>query len=289
MIRLLKFIRNLFIFLLVSVLILTGLTCYARFIEPYNLKTSEIELRCERLKDGESLTIGVFSDTHFSAAYTTDDFESVIDAFAQMKPDVIVFTGDLIDFYNSYAAENDPDEISLQLQRLEAPLGKYAITGNHDYADNAVINIRGILENGGFTVLDNGSLVLPYGDFGNNTHFVLTGLDDYVIGHGEPSIVQNNISTDYNIVLCHEPDVADMMTGSEIDLMISGHTHAGQINIPLITAYALPKLGEKYKYGLFKFDENPDMNLYVTSGIGMTKLPLRFNARPEVAKITISK
>ncbi len=287
MLKLLKFIRNLFIFLLILLLLLAGLTCYARFIEPYNLKTTEVELHSPKIPEGTQLTIGVFSDTHFSNAYTTEDFEKVIDAFAEMKPDVIVFTGDLIDFYNNYTENHDPSGISEQLLRLEAPLGKYAITGNHDYADNAVTEIRGILENGGFTVLSNASLVLPYGDFANDPHFVLTGLDDYAIGHGEPSITQNNISSDYNIVLCHEPDVADMITGSETDLMISGHTHAGQINIPFLTSFVLPKFGEKYIYGLFEFEENPDMKLYVTSGIGMTKLPLRFRARPEVAKLVI--
>jgi len=86
------------------------------------------------------------------------------------------------------------------------------------------------------------------------------------------------------ILLGHEPDYADIVARHAVDLMLSGHTHGGQIRIPFMRPHFLPQLGEKYVEGLFSIGP---MQLYVNRGIGTVALPFRFNCPPEVTLITL--
>ena len=133
-----------------------------------------------------------------------------------------------------------------------------------------------------FKVLKNEIVTFP------DNNFRIIGIDDVLIGYGDPSIAYKADGNMYNLVLCHEPDVIDMIYSSNTDCMISGHTHGGQIRIPHYTQQILPPYGEKYVKGKYKLDNDIGTLLYVNNGLGTTKIPARFGAVPEITYLTIT-
>lgn len=272
-----KLFKAIMLFIL-AVVLLVGLTVsYARFIEPHRLTVTEIEDMSDVVT--ESLTVAVFADTHFGFAYDTEDFQKVVDTVNENPPDLLLFAGDLIDNLNEY--RGDTAEISEKLAQMKANIGKYAVFGNHDYGGGAEYQYEDIMNAGGFQVLVNEVVALK----GNNLR--LAGIDDLLIGYGDPSIVNHMDSGMYNLVLCHEPDIIDKILDSNTDYMVAGHTHGGQIRIPFYTQKFLPSYGEKYVKGKYALENRSQTTIYVNSGLGTTKIPARLGAVPELTYITI--
>lgn len=271
-----KYVKTAFEIFILILIIFTTAFGYMRYIEPYTLKEVEISMSGSPTE----LKIAVFSDTHFNNWYTPEDFEDVAEKINAQSVDLVFFVGDLIDHLDEY--NGDLDSISNALSKLDASLGKYAVYGNHDYGGGAEWEYEGLMEAAGFTVLVNEEVILE--DLG----IAITGIDDTLIGEGTAEAASATSDDYYNIVLCHEPDIVDDILGYPVNLMISGHTHGGQINFPGITKRRLPPDGQKYVKGIFEFENDSNTQLYVSKGIGMTKLPLRFMAMPEVTFITLT-
>ena len=249
-----RLIKNLFRIIFLILMIGVAVVCYAKYIEPHLLQEKHVTITSDKLDSrAEHLQIAVFGDTHFGEYYSTDDFDMVLTAIRKMKPDIVFFTGDLIDHYDLYP--DDVGKISEKLAQIEAPYGKFAVLGNHDR------------------------------DLG----IAIIGIDDVVIGYGDPSIASWGRPDSFNIVLSHAPDVIDQILDYNVDLMISGHTHGRQINIKYFDEYILPAYGRKYIHGLYQFSNERSSQLYVNAGIGMTKLPFRFLSPPELTRITLEK
>ncbi len=314
--RKVKIVCGILAFIIVLTLIALG---YARFVEPRRLVTKEQEYHSENLdfeENDDHLRIAVFADTHFSDFYTVNDFRKAAAAINNAKPDVIFFLGDLVDNLSEY--EGDTSEISDILDELKATYGKYAVYGNHDYGGDMQFEYEGIMENGGFVTLINESVSI------DGSNIVIHGIDDILIGYGDVTTAENLDNDDYNIVLCHEPDVADDIIDYNVNLMLSGHTHGRQINLKIFDRLILPTYGKKYVRGAFSlvydkkldqvivdrssgekgetgFDagsldmsglENEEdggpLELYVTGGLGMSKINMRFMSPPEVNIIDIT-
>lgn len=271
-----KYVKTAFEIFVLILIVFTTAFGYMRYIEPYTLKEVELSMSGSPTE----LKVAVFSDTHFNSWYSTDEFEEVVKKINAQSVDLVFFVGDLIDHLDEYTG--DLDQISNALSKIDASIGKYAIYGNHDYGGGAEWEYEGIMEAGGFTVLVNEDIYLE--DLG----IAITGIDDTLIGQGSSEAVASASTDYYNIVLCHEPDIVDDILQYPVNLMISGHTHGGQINFPGITKRRLPPDGQKYVKGTFEFDNESNTQLYVSKGIGMTKLPLRFMAMPEVTFITLN-
>ncbi|MBE6030044.1 MAG: metallophosphoesterase [Clostridiales bacterium] len=254
-----------------------GIFAYARLIEPYMLENTEVEISSEGLVPYDDFKVVLFGDTHLGFDYDLEHFDEVVDMINGENPDIIIFTGDLIDDLNIY--EGDVSEVSEALSELSAPSGKYAVHGNHDYVRAGNDLYTEIMEAGGFDVLINETLYLP--EYNIN----LFGVTDCLIGDGDVSFLNAAGPYTFNLVLCHEPDIFDWMDDYNVSLMLSGHSHGGQVRIPFYTDKYLPKYGMKYVNGLYEAGEN---TLYVTKGIGTTKLPLRFMAKPEIVTITLT-
>lgn len=279
MFKLIKFILKLIFF----IIIIAAITfVYSRYIEPHMLLTKEVVVQSHnQVKLSKDLKIVVFADTHFGDYYTLKDFKKTTEAINDIKPDMVIFAGDLIDHFNLYTG--DISEISRELGGIKAPYGKYAIFGNHDYGGGAENEYQDIMESGGFTVLKNE--YYPLDELG----VAIIGIDDVVIGYGKSDIVSWGRPDYYNIVLSHAPDVIDEVLNYNTDLMISAHTHGRQINLKFFDQYILPPYGKKYVKGLYSFENGRRSQLYVNSGVGMTKLPYRFLSPPEVTKLIIKK
>lgn len=266
-------------FFLCTLLIIIGAACFAygRLIEPDRLTVKEITDVSYSMK--EPLTVAVFADTHFGFNYSIGDFEKVVDEINSLDPDVIIFTGDLIDNLDEYNV--DTTLISNKLGLMEANIGKYAVFGNHDYGGGAEYRYESIMAAGGFEVLKDEIITFP------EHNLRLIGVDDALIGSGNPSIALNADAAMYNLVLCHEPDLINDMMDANIDMMVSSHTHGGQIRVPGVYKHFLPALGQDYIKGKYELDNQAGTILYVNAGLGTTKFPARFLSVPEITFITI--
>lgn len=272
-----KFFKRIFSFLLIIILLAAGTAVYARFIEPNRLTVQKIEDTGYSAK--KTVTVAVFADTHFGFQYNTEDFQKVIDKVNGHPPDILLFAGDLIDNLNEY--QGNTSIISARLGELKANMGKFAVFGNHDYGGGAEHEYKQIMNAGGFQVLVNETVTFP------DCNLRLIGIDDLLIGYGDPSVVNQAAPDMYNLVFCHEPDIVDKILNSNTDYMFAGHTHGGQIRIPFYTQKFLPSYGEKYVKGSYQLSNRNRTLLYVNSGLGTTKIPARLGAVPELTYLTI--
>ncbi|KAF5037168.1 UDP-2,3-diacylglucosamine pyrophosphatase LpxG [anaerobic digester metagenome] len=260
--------------------ILIMIYIYARFIEPELLTVRYETINTDYLKNDE-IKILQFSDTHISEYFDIDDLNNAIDKINEENPDIVVFTGDLIDQFNNYENKENIHEIWEILGSINAPI-KYAVYGNHDYGGGAEKVYKEIMEKSGFKLLINEKEELPQ----YNINFI--GMDDSIFGEYEPAVISGNMDKDmYNIVLSHEPDVADRLLEYSIDLLLAGHSHGGQVNLPF--ANYLPSLGEKYVRGFYDFENFRQTKVYVNIGLGTSTIPMRFMAAPELTVITLKK
>ena len=255
---------------------------YAGHIEPRLLTSETYTVHSSKVtKDLEDIRIAQFSDTQLGPFYSQEDLKKVVRKINEMKPDIIVFTGDLLDNYSTY--EEDPEGISILLDEMQAPLGKYAIYGNHDVGGGAVRVYEKIMEAGGFKVLKNKIMPLELAD-GNILNII--GLDDWMLGAPElTNTLQKLNNKEFNVLLLHEPDIADRVTKYPVDLQLSGHSHGGQVRLPLIGHIVVPPYGEKYTKGSYNLKGQYPLQLYVNSGLGNTKLPFRFLNVPTITEI----
>lgn len=268
--KIIKFISIIF-------LLLIGIYIYARYIEPNclvvhynNLSNSLINTHDKDLK------ILQFSDMHISENFDEKDIKKVVEKINEEKPDIVFFTGDLFDEYNSYEKKNSINIVWETLSLINAPLGKYAIYGNHDYGGGAEHAYKKVIENSGFKLLKNEKVILS--DYNIN----IIGLDDAIFGNIEKYKIIPMLEKDkYNIVLGHEPDLIDSFLEYDIDLFLSGHSHGGQVNIPFIDS--LPILAKKYTRGIYNFENFRQTTLYVNIGLGTSQVPFRFMATPELS------
>lgn len=263
--------------LICLMLLVAVMAGYARYIEPYLLTQKSVQYVSEDLAELPSgIRIAIFADTHFSEYYTPEDFQKVVDRINAEKPDLIFFLGDLIDDYSTYPG--DVGEIEKGLRSLEAGIGKYAVYGNHDYGGKMEFDYPEVMKAGGFHLLINESVYLE------DLNVEVMGIDDMVIGYGDPDAAAVLREERYNVVLCHEPDIADRVKSYAVDLMLSGHTHGRQINLWFFDDFILPTYGKKYIKGEYDLpaEGGRDLQLYVTRGIGTTKIPMRFGSPPEV-------
>lgn len=216
----------------------------------------------------EKIKIAQLSDSHFSRFYAPQRFDKIIDNLAQQQPDLVLFTGDLIENYR-YWQKHDPKKIIQQLQRISAPLGKFAILGNHDYRTNGETAVTEILTAAGFTVLKNQTLPL-------NSQISLSGITD---SQGSvPDYQLTPAEAQWKILLLHEPDqVKDVQRQKDFDLILCGHSHGGQIHLPF---FVYKNTGSSdYQAGRYDL---PQTTLIVNTGLGTTGPPLRFRVKPEI-------
>ncbi|WP_226034559.1 metallophosphoesterase [Aquibacillus saliphilus] len=253
-----------------------GTYYYAREIEPSMLTIHQEKITSPKIIDSfNQFTIAQFSDTHIGFHYTLDQFAELVTTLNDQKPDVVVFTGDLVDAPNEFNWDNQLIKI---LSSIKAPYGKFWIYGNHDHGGYGTEIVKEAMDKGGFTLLKNTNTIVSK----NGKSIALVGLDDAMLGSPDIDQALDNLdSTLLTIVLVHEPDYADIVKNYPVDVQLSGHSHGGQIQIPFLGHLYTPSLAEKYVEGKYTFSNAP-LELHVSRGIGTTRLPYRFLCRPEI-------
>ena len=202
------------------------------------------------------------------------------------RPDLLILTGDLVD---SLPEEIDP--IAETFRDFPAPLGRFAILGNHDYFTDPRPIWDG-LERIGFTLLENRHVVVERG----GSEMVVLGLQDPMARNGRflnlrfgpgpmPQDVLARLPKDpWRLCLCHRPSNWDLARETGAQLTLSGHTHGGQIN--LIPGVSTAKILGPFTSGLYRYQAQ---TLYVSRGLGVVGLPVRIGATPEIAVITLHR
>ncbi|WP_379130519.1 metallophosphoesterase [Paenibacillus sp. sgz500958] len=252
---------------------------YAWQWEPRRLETTRLELALQELPAAfDGVKVAHISDTHLGFNKDAKDIAGLVDRIQADAPDLICFTGDMVDSY----AEDLIDAVPFW-SRLEAPLGKFAILGNHDYKNTELLT--GLLKDSGFRVLRNEFVLIRRGQ----AVIAVTGLEDMLQGRPDPETAIQHIPADtFNLLLMHEPDYALTAEVYPFHLQLSGHSHGGQIRLPLVGALFTPYGSEKYISGLY-YTEAKGMPVYVNRGFGETYMPFRLFCRPELVMLTLRR
>lgn len=265
------------------------IAAYAVAVEPRRLKVTRHEVRSPHVPSGfDGKTILQFSDVHIGHYYSLRRLERLVSLINELKPDIVAFTGDLYDA-RSPKTESDPAASPI-LERIRAPLGKFAVYGNHDFGYTRNKRTSGpLLANGGFNVLVNETrtIALPNGEA-----ISIAGLDDYVRGRPDaPGTLSQLREATFNLLLLHEGDPADELAAYPVDLHLAGHSHNGQICLPLVGALHRTNLGRVYIGGMYAIGasrrRDRPYRLYVNRGIGTTTFPVRFGSVPEISVFTL--
>ncbi|MBP2239943.1 putative MPP superfamily phosphohydrolase [Cytobacillus eiseniae] len=220
-----------------------------------------------------------FSDTHLGFQYNSQQLKKLVERINRLNPDVIFFTGDLMDAPNEYDEENIIIPI---LKELKAPFGKFAIYGNHDHGGYGTDIYKSIMQKTDFQLLLNSHHKINLVD---ESSIYIIGVDDAMLGKPDILSAVHGIPDDsYKILLSHAPDFADEASAYNVQLQLSGHTHGGQVQVPLVGALVKPPFGEKYHEGFYQIGQT---TLYVNRGLGTTRLPFRFLSKPELTVFTL--
>ncbi len=256
---------------------------YARNIEPHMLDITQHEIRHIRIPSSfDGVKIIQFSDTHLGFQYDLNELSELVGRINKLNPDIIFFTGDLMDKPNEY---QNIDGAVKELSRLQAPLGRFSIYGNHDHGGYGSDIYRDMMERSGFTLLMNNGEPITLLD---GSKIWVIGVDDAMLGTPDiqeaKAMVPDN---SYTILLAHAPDIADAASGFDVQLQLSGHSHGGQIQLPFIGPLVKPPYAEKYYEGFYTLGTESPLTAYVNRGLGTTRLPFRFLSRPELTVFTL--
>jgi uncharacterized protein len=252
---------------------------YAHDIEPYMIDLVNRELTLPRLSpafDGYKLV--QFSDIHIDTWNSAAQFQRVIELVNEQQPDAIAITGD---FVTGGKGEGVARALVEPLRQLRAKDVSVAILGNHDHWTDPEW-VHGVIRDSGLTDLTNTVYTVRRGD--EMLH--IAGVDDYWERQDRLDLVLAALPDEgAAILLAHEPDYADISAASgRFDLQLSGHSHGGQVALPLIGPLVLPRYGRKYPSGQYQVG---NMIQYTNRGIGMIAPTVRFNCRPEITVFSL--
>lgn len=263
-------------------LLVCGVVGWAFFIEPNRLVVRQETLELQRWPSGlTGLKIAVLSDIHAGSAYIDEGkLRLIVERTNQLQPDLIVILGDYIAGNSRGSHRMEPEVFAPILKDLHAPLGVYSVLGNHDWWYNGR-KVRNVLEANGIKVLEDEVARI---DVRGNSLW-LVGLADLWT---RPQHIDETIAQvpegETVIALTHNPDVFPNIP-ARVNLLLAGHTHGGQVRLPLIgSVVESSRYGERYALG--HIVENGH-DLFVTTGIGTSIVPVRFGVPPEIVLLVL--
>ena len=256
-----------------------GTAAYARWIEPRWLQLRSRRIHARDLPpELEGLRIGLLTDLHAGRESHYQVVRRAVRMLMAERPDLIALTGD-------FAADDAPDfsAVLAALDGLGAPLGVYAVPGNHDYEVGITAWKHAIAAHPVFEDLTNRYRLLDLGD----ARLCIAGVDDFYEGTPKLRLPPPD-ERDFTILLAHSPDEAERCRRMHdaVGLIVSGHTHGGQIRLPFLPAPVnSAEHADLYEDGLRR---RPWTQVYTSRGLGTVHLPLRLFARPEVTLLELT-
>lgn len=277
--RLLKILLVLLIFFL----IIAGILFYSIFIQVENVNVSYNTIQSDKIpEEMTDTTIAFISDIHYQSYMNHERLSGMMDEIKSIQPDVVVFGGDMFD----HPARNKPTEESIQQMKdfftsFEAPLGKFAVLGEHDLeGEESKQIITDILVSSDFEIITNTSLTIRNNSFSGIT---LIGVDSIINGTLDIDSAFSSLSSDqFNLLVTHCPDVvreAGFPT-QPLDLILAGHSHGGQLYIPILGPLDIKDGSKKYNHGIKNI--NRTTTIHVSNGLGTTDSDIRLFSPPQV-------
>jgi uncharacterized protein len=220
-----------------------------------------------------------FSDLHYNNFIDEERTKKIITAINSVNAETVIFGGDLFDHPSEFTiTDSVKTQLINLLNNIQAPYGKFAVLGNHDYESAKITeSVTNTLVQGNFEVLTNQSIRLHK----NSEEFInLIGIDSMSLGVPAITTAFAGTTTDqFNLVVTHAPDLFDQLLTSNADLVLSGHSHGGQVRLPFLSSVYQPYGAEKYIAGKY-YESNILMD--ISNGVGTTKIDVRFNAPAEI-------
>jgi predicted MPP superfamily phosphohydrolase len=251
---------------------------YAGWIEPRRLVTVRLRLQLPRWPHAlDGLRVGLLSDLHAGALHAGPPaIARAVERLNEEAPDAIFLLGDYIDAHPVWGGRVEPVVIARELAKLRAPLGRFAVLGNHDWKQTGD-RMWSALQNAGVQVLEN-RVLLAGGAYVAGVADLRTRRPDL------PGTLAGVPAGAPVILLAHDPDAFPFVP-ERVALTVSGHTHGGQVAIPILRRPVIPSYyGERYARGHIV---EGGRHLYVTSGLGTSGLPLRLFAPPEIVVLEL--
>ena len=272
-------------FLIGSGALAAGMALYSGEISRHELVHQRSVIRMQNLPASfDGFRIVQISDIHLDEFTEPFFLEEVVRRINHIAPDLVLLTGDFITrgsltFLASQHAARRCSEI---LAKIACPR-RVAVLGNHDVSVSAPMVIHA-LATAKIPVLENLHMAIEQG----SSRFWLCGVKDPATSRPDLDLAIPAKPDGPVILMAHEPDYADEVIqhprAAVVDLMLAGHTHGGQIRLPILGAVVLPPGGKHYAEGYFKVG---NMQLYVNRGIGTVGLPFRLNCPPEITEFTL--
>ena len=243
--------------------------------EPFRLTVEHQQIQLRRLpRELDGFRVVQLSDIHHSPFTSREQIERAVETANSLQPDIIALTGDYISKERAYAAP-----CAELLGALRARRGVYAVLGNHDHWTDAAL-ITDLFRAEGITVLINQGM-----RFANNgAAFWLAGVDDTMVGLEDlPLALAGSSDHEFKLLLAHNPIILRRAARAGVDLVLSGHTHGGQVSLRS-ERNAAGRPRRRLLKGLVRQGET---QIYITRGLGTVVLPVRFGCPPEVSLLEL--
>ena len=246
--------------------------------ESGDLLINEQTIPIKGLPEGfHGVRIAFLTDLHRGQFISNEYVDQAVERANSLKADMILLGGDYVDY--------DADlivSVMERLGRLKAPLGVYAVLGNRDIRANRMLSSLELKRQGIPQITNRGVWIENHG-----SRIYLAGFDDVTIGHPDIPAGLSGATTDATILaLTHNPFLVDSIVDPRVRLILCGHTHGGQINLPVLGRPFIPQGCERYPIGLI---QSPNAKVFVSAGIGVTYAPIRFRCPPEVSLLTLAR
>jgi predicted MPP superfamily phosphohydrolase len=261
-----------------AVAAVAGVARRARQEAPYRPVLERVEIRIPSgVQTPPRLRIGFAADTHVGSVLRPRDIDRALALLLAAEPDLLLFGGD----YVSESPRHIPDAAAVLGNVASATrFGSLAVLGNHDYANGAA-RMTAALEKCGIQVLRNQSARV-----GDDTgELWIAGIDDALLGSPDPHGAFARVPPGAGaIALWHEPDWAEQVVHLGAFLQLSGHSHGGQVRLPVAGTIAAPAGGRRF---VERLNVAAGMPIYTTRGVGVYRPPVRFRCPPEVTLVTL--
>jgi predicted MPP superfamily phosphohydrolase len=231
----------------------------------------------------DGFTIALLSDFHYDPYFSIHPLHAAIPVVNRLRPDLIVLTGDFVSvpwIGDVEKAASAAEPCARLLRQMAAAHGLWAVLGNHDEGTDPE-RVTRALEAENIQVLANQSTAIER----NGARIWLAGVNDVLGGTADLRETLRRVPAgEAVILLAHEPDFADEASRFPIDLQLSGHSHGGQVRVPLLPPLYLPNMAKKYVWGTYHVGP---LTLYTTAGLGTVGVPMRLNCPPEITLLTL--
>lgn len=253
-----------------------NLSKYARYAinEANSLSLEKINIKITRLpKKLDGFRLIHLSDIHHSPFTNLEHIKRAVKVSNRLKPDLFVLTGDYVSHEPEYI-----EPVAKVLGELESEFGTFACLGNHDHWTDADLVTHHLRSEGIKVLINEGFRFEARGG-----SFWLAGVDDHLVGKTDlPSALKGSFPDEMKLLLAHNPIIFRQGVRENVDLILSGHTHGGQVKIRDEEKRILPR--RKLSNGLY---QRKDTQIYVTRGIGTVVLPIRYQCPPEISLIEL--